>query len=189
MSTLIKNESGRINFVVPNYYGLVFEARTINQTTGVVLQENLPVSETIETVAVLSTSTLGIALEGTNTVKFFDITGFAPHQKVDIGGTVYRIVSVTVDVIELSRPLDIDVIDSTIITLVGNTGVYYYDITVATVGDYVYIAEENFFGFAKTEIFSVIAASTDTRFQDLTNEINENENFIVNSKIGWKGMI
>ena len=111
-----------------------FNCYLLNESTGDIITNSNVFSEVISEVATTS-STLSDAAEGILKLKLDDISGFLDGNVIQIDSAFYYIKEINGDYITLLNPCDFHDAGS-IVTLVGNTGIYKVLTNIDTVGDY-----------------------------------------------------
>jgi len=189
---LIKNKAEKISVAAYNYYGANFNINVFDQVTNTYIDQNLPMSESLEPIASFATTVDQVRTLGQSVISVLSSVGLSKGDRIQVGTYIYRIEgidSVTPTNITLNKGLLEDLVGTEACTKVGNMGIYSLDLSVANAGTFLVQAKDSVFGLMHTDMITVAAQSVQQQFTDTNTNIDVNQSLITTSKSGWKVLV
>jgi len=177
---LINGVRKKVLIAATNYYGASFKVDVYDDDTQAYLAGGVPMVEVTEPVTAYSSTINGGAAADVKIIDVTDVTGLSPADRVDINGSIYRVVSVdsATSQIELHRPLVAAAADQDTIVRVGNMGIYRVDLLVTNPGVFILQGKDTVYGLQVSDSVTVKDKSIEEMFTETTVQINENEQII-----------
>ena len=114
-----------------------FKVSYVDKSTGAVTSIPDDLTEVTKTVDGNTSDLNGMVKTGARTIEVLDGTQFNDGDTLkDVDGGYHYILSITGNTIELKSPIKADIADGSTMTQVGNTGIYFVHMTIATAGSY-----------------------------------------------------
>ena len=163
-----KNERVAINF--PNYFDAQPKVSIMKEIDSAWVVQEQSMTEFIDSSIVANNTTVSFgSVKGNKSVTISDATGFVIGDVVQVKNYYYRIVGINGVTITLHTELYENVIIGDIFNRSGNTGVYYYNVNIADVGDYIVKSESTKFSITATNYLKVVSKSADDMYRDIVN--------------------
>lgn len=114
-----------------------FKISYMNKSNGTVTAVTGDLAEVLKTVDGNTAAASGLIAAGGRIIEVDDGTQFADGDTIkDANDNFHYILSITANSIEVKSPIKVDIADASTLTQVGNTGIYYINMSIPTEGSY-----------------------------------------------------
>jgi len=159
---IVANNNETISISAPDTYGATFNISVYSNATNTWVLVNQPMTEYMDNFTIDNQTVAVAALTGDTLVTISDAINFLPGDIINIKNFYYRIKSITANVLTLHIPLMEDLVIGDIANKAGNMSLYYIQVNIPTIGEYLIRAKDSTFGLEITDSLKVVEKSIET---------------------------
>jgi len=166
---IIANKDETISISAPDIYGAEFKISIYSQTDKSWVLSNEIMTEYIDTFTENNQTVSEDASKEDTYVVISDASEMNVGDIIALKNYIYRIVSINGNTITVHRPLLEDLVVDDIANISGNMAIYYIELNIADVGDYLIKAKDLKFGLEIVDSLKVTPKSIDTLAKEIKN--------------------